>query len=56
MTLQTWEEEEILRKMRHMDKELHEMRALLREIRKNQPHTYQAPTGFSFKVGLYCQR
>lgn len=48
MTLQTWEEEEMLRRIRELEKELREIRALLLKILHNQPHTYQAPSGFSF--------
>lgn len=48
MTLQTWEEEEMLRRVRHLEKELHEIRALLLKLLHNQPHTYKAPVGFSF--------
>lgn len=48
MTLQTWEEEEILRRVRALEKELREIRALLLQILGNQPPTYKAPLEFSF--------
>jgi hemerythrin superfamily protein len=43
-------EKEILERVRKIEGELREIRALLLEIRKHQPPMYQKPTGFVFKA------
>lgn len=48
MTLEAREEEELLWRVRRIEEELCEVRALLLQILSNQATTYEAPAGFSF--------
>jgi hypothetical protein len=56
MSLQTWEDEEILYKIRRLDEHVHkverelaELRALSKEILDVLKPTYTAPADFSFR-------
>lgn len=52
MSLMTYEEEEILHKVRHMEEQIRRLERICFEIlREMKPQTYTAPRGFAFVPG-----